>query len=171
MSLGFRKHSRTLETTLCFSQSLVIEGNSLTRPGPVCFLRACPPRSEPGIPLPNHDDPGFPGGGGKESTCQSRSPWRHGLGPWMGKIPWRRKWQPTPLFWPGKSHGQRSLAGYSSCHRKSVWHDRVTKQSAFMTRPGRTVFAFFILAFCCGCQVYIIWRCFYLQKSKTFCGE
>ena len=33
--------------------------------------------------------------------------------PWVGKIPWRRKWQPTPVFLPGKSHGQRSLAGYS----------------------------------------------------------
>ena len=32
---------------------------------------------------------------------------------WVGKIPWRRKWQPTPVFWPGKSHGQRSLKGYS----------------------------------------------------------
>ena len=32
---------------------------------------------------------------------------------WVGKIPWRRKWQPTPIFLPGKSHGQRSLAGYS----------------------------------------------------------
>ena len=31
----------------------------------------------------------------------------------VGKIPWRRKWQPTPVFLPGKSHGQRSLAGYS----------------------------------------------------------
>ena len=33
--------------------------------------------------------------------------------PWVGKIPWRRKWQLTPIFLPGKSHGQRSLAGYS----------------------------------------------------------
>ena len=33
--------------------------------------------------------------------------------PWVGKIPWRRAWQPTPVFLPGESHGQRSLAGYS----------------------------------------------------------
>ena len=33
--------------------------------------------------------------------------------PWVGKTPWRRKWQPTPVFLPGKSHGQRSLMGYS----------------------------------------------------------
>ena len=35
-----------------------------------------------------------------------------------GKIPWRRKWQPTPVFLPGESHGQRSLAGYSPWGRK-----------------------------------------------------
>ena len=46
----------------------------------------------------------------KESTCQSR---RCGFSPWGGKIPWRRKWQPTPVFLPGKSHGQKSLVGYS----------------------------------------------------------
>ena len=40
----------------------------------------------------------------KESTCQCRT---HGYDPWLGKTPWRRKWQPTPLFLPGKSHGQR----------------------------------------------------------------
>ena len=33
--------------------------------------------------------------------------------PWVGKIPWRRKWQPIPVFSPGKSHGRRSLVGYS----------------------------------------------------------
>ena len=38
---------------------------------------------------------------------------RHGFDPWVGKIPWRRKWQPTPVFLPGESHGQRSLVGYS----------------------------------------------------------
>ena len=36
-----------------------------------------------------------------------------GFSPWVRKIPWRGKWQPTPIFLPGKSHGQRSLAGYS----------------------------------------------------------
>ena len=40
--------------------------------------------------------------------------WRRlGLDAWVRKIPWRRKWQPTPVFLPGKSHGQRSLAVYS----------------------------------------------------------
>ena len=42
-----------------------------------------------------------------------------GSKPWVGKIPWRRKWQPTPAFLPGKSHGQRSLASYNPWGYKS----------------------------------------------------
>ena len=42
---------------------------------------------------------------------------------WVRKIPWKRKWQPTPVFLPRKSHGQRSLEGYSSWSHKGVWHD------------------------------------------------
>ena len=38
---------------------------------------------------------------------------RHGFDPWVGEIPWRRVWQPAPVFLPGESHGQMSLAGYS----------------------------------------------------------
>ena len=38
--------------------------------------------------------------------------------PWVGKINWRRKWQPTPVLLPGKSYGWRSLVGYSLCGRK-----------------------------------------------------
>ena len=47
---------------------------------------------------------------GKESVCQCRRHRRCRFDPWVRKIPWRRKWQPTPVFLPGKSHGQRSLA-------------------------------------------------------------
>ena len=43
---------------------------------------------------------------------------RHRFDSWVGKIPWRRKWQPTLVFLPGKSHRQRSLAGYSPWGRK-----------------------------------------------------
>ena len=39
---------------------------------------------------------------------------------WVGKFPWRRKWQPTAVFLPGKSHGQRSLVGYSPWGRKEL---------------------------------------------------
>ena len=50
---------------------------------------------------------------GKESACQCRRRKRPGFSPWVGKIPWGRKWQSTPVFLPGKSLRQRSLAGYS----------------------------------------------------------
>ena len=43
---------------------------------------------------------------------------RPGFDPWVGKTPWRREWQPTPVFVPGKSHGPRSLVGYSPWGRK-----------------------------------------------------
>ena len=50
---------------------------------------------------------------GKESACQCRRHKRCGFSSWVGKIPWRRTWQPTPVFSPGKFHGQKSLEGYS----------------------------------------------------------
>ena len=54
---------------------------------------------------------------GKGITCQCR---RLESNPWVGKIPWRRKWQPIPIFLSGKSHGQRSLAGYSLWGHKEL---------------------------------------------------
>ena len=54
------------------------------------------------------------GSDGKEYPAVSET-WFH---PWVGTIPWRRKWQPTPVFWPGEFHGQRSLVGYSPWVRK-----------------------------------------------------
>ena len=77
----------------------------------------------------------FPGGAsGEESACQCRRCKRLkrcGFDPCVRKIPWRRRWQPTPVFLPGKSHGQRSLqfmADFSSQGRKRVRHTLVTKQ-------------------------------------------
>ena len=68
---------------------------------------------------------GFPGGAiGKEPACQYRRLKRPGFDPWVRKIPWRRKWQPTPVFLPGEPHGQRSLAGHSpGDHIESDAHD------------------------------------------------
>ena len=54
---------------------------------------------------------GFPvGASGKESTCQCRRHKKHGFDLWVRKIPWRGKWQATPVFLPRNFHGQRSLA-------------------------------------------------------------
>ena len=55
----------------------------------------------------------FPGGANGKEPCQCRRHKGHEFNPWVGKIPRRRAWQPTPVFLPGESHGQRSLAGYS----------------------------------------------------------
>ena len=55
----------------------------------------------------------FPGSAtGKEPTCQCRGHKRCRFDPWVRKIPWRRAWQPIPVFLPGEFHGQRSLMGY-----------------------------------------------------------
>ena len=67
-------------------------------------------------PLTPRDFPGFPGGAsGKEPASQYRRLKRLRFEPWVGKIPWRRKWQPTSVLLPGEPHGQSqgSLAGYS----------------------------------------------------------
>ena len=76
-----------------------------------------------GLPFPS------PGGtSGKEPPCQCRRWKRLGFNPWVGKIPWRRAWQPIAVFLPGEGHGQRSLTGYTpwSCKEletpKATWH-------------------------------------------------
>ena len=66
-----------------------------------------------GISISRHNvKEGFPGGSEvKASACNAGSAW-------VGKIPWRRKCQPTPVFLPAESHGRRSLVGYSPRGRK-----------------------------------------------------
>ena len=72
---------------------------------------------------------------GKESTCQCRR--LGGFDPWVERIPWSRKWQPTLVFLPGKSHGQRILKGYGlQCHRESdrtehaCWSEKYTPNTS-----------------------------------------
>ena len=60
--------------------------------------------------------------------------------PWVRKISWKRKWKPTPTFLPGKSHEQRSLAGYSPWGCKTVRHDLATKQQHKSSSGLRTSF-------------------------------
>ena len=69
------------------------------------------PTHRAGRITPSQPTNGLPGGlSSQESTCQCR---KGRFDPWVRKIPWRRAWQPTPVFLPGESHGQRSLVGYS----------------------------------------------------------
>ena len=49
----------------------------------------------------------------KKLLANAKDVKRQEFNPWVGKIPWRRAWQPTPVFLPGESHGHRSLEGYS----------------------------------------------------------
>ena len=58
----------------------------------------------------------FPDGSDGKSICLQYG--RPGFYPWVGEIHWRRKWRPTPVLLPGKSHERRSLAGYSPRGRK-----------------------------------------------------
>ena len=66
---------------------------------------------------------------GKESTCHCRRPMRYEFHLWIGKIPWRRKWQSTPVFFPAESHGQRRLVGCSLLDCKEL---DMTKHACIM---------------------------------------
>ena len=92
--------------------------------------------------------------GSKESTCQCR---RLSFDPQLGKIPWRRKCQPTPVFLPRTSYGQRSLAGYSSWGCKRVGHDSATQQQQLVMLSIFSC-AFWPLA-------YFLWR----NVCQIFC--
>ena len=73
----------------------------------------------------------------QEPSCQCKRPRSLRFDPWVGRIPWRRKWQPTPVFLPGKFHGQRSLAGCSPRGRKES--DTTERGSMYMhTQGGRS---------------------------------
>ena len=64
---------------------------------------------------------------------------RHELDPWVGKIPWSSKWQPTPVFLPGKSYGQKSLVGYSPWgHKESDTTEHALKQANRRTLAKNT---------------------------------
>jgi len=79
----------------------------------------------------------------KESACQCR---RRGFDPWVRKVPWRRKWQPTPVFLLGRFSGQRSLVGDSSWGHKELdmtEHTCVHKSQTYLTITGQKTCVFF----------------------------
>ena len=69
--------------------------------------------------------------------------WVQSLG-W--KIPWRKKWKPIPVFLPGKSHAQRSLAGYSSwgCKELDMAEQLITAQSYIIYKPYELGICYYI---------------------------
>ena len=61
-----------------------------------------------------------------------QEPWFH---PWVRKIPWRRTWEPTAVFLPGESHGQKSLVGYSPWgHKELDMTERLTRSCLYFSR-------------------------------------
>ena len=95
---------------------------------------------------------------GKESACQCRRCRRWGFHPWVRKIPLRRKWQSTPVFLPGKFHGQRSLKGYSpQVHKESDTTERARAHTLFCMH------LFYMLIFCSS-VLYV-----YRMPQKLLC--
>ena len=72
--------------------------------------------------------------------CPCRRHRTYGFSPWVWKIPWRRKWQPTPVFSPAESHGQRSLVHYSPWGCKQS--DTTEGLSTHTCTLGRKEYAF-----------------------------
>ena len=96
---------------------------------------------------------------GKESTCQCR---KLRFSPLVRKIPQSRKWQPTPIFLPGKFHGQRSLAGYSpwGCRVK---HDWVTKWArTYAIQQGLVVYPLSVWLFASADLKFLIYPSLFL---------
>ena len=66
---------------------------------------------------------------------------------WVGKIPWRREWLPTPVFFPGEFYGQRSLAGYSPWdHKKLDMTEKLTLSHILLLKPIKSELGDDILA-------------------------
>ena len=101
---------------------------------------------------------------GKGSACQCR---RRGFNPWAWKIPWRRKWLPTPVFLPRQSHGRRSLAGFSPWRCKRVKHDLVTKQQQTIEQ-FLFIQQIFIAYLVCTVSLLSI---FYISMNKIYLYE
>ena len=77
------------------------------------------------------------GTSGKEPACQCRRHKRRGFDPWVRKIPWRKAWQPTPVFLPGKSHGQRKPVSYRP---QGCKESNMTEATERAHTPGDSIF-------------------------------
>ena len=98
---------------------------------------------------------------GKEFTCQCRKP---GFDPWVGKMPWRRAWQPTLVFWPGEAQRPRILVGHSPQHRKEADMTKVTEVACIYLADYLLLCLFVFLSF-------LTWTIFqkYLLNLLQYC--
>ena len=85
---------------------------------------------------------GFPGGSVVKSPCQDK---RHGFDPWVGKIPWSRKWQPAPVFLPEEFHGQRSLVACNPWGCKDTTEHTQWRSLVHRAQPERRVPSFLLV--------------------------
>ena len=117
---------------------------------------------------------------GKESACQCWRWKRCGFDRGVGMIPCRRAWQPTPLFLPGESHGQRKLMGYSPQGRKDPTTNEETQHAYMHTDIYYTVIIYLLFQVCfCRSFPYLVfpaWRSSFnicckagLVNSVNFC--
>ena len=73
----------------------------------------------------------------KELACQCTTLKRHAFDPWVGKIPWRRAWQPILVFLLGEFHGQRTLVGYSPWSHKEL--DMIKQLPLLIQKDGSLI--------------------------------
>ena len=84
---------------------------------------------------------------------------------WLEKTPWRRKWQPTPVFWPGKSHGERRLVGYSPWGHERFKYDLETKQQQMKWREK----IFFISQ--CRAKIFFVFAQYWKFSQQVFINQ
>ena len=112
---------------------------------------------------------------GKESACQCRSCRRCGFDPWVGNIPWRKPWQPTPVFLLGKFHGQRSLVDYSPWGCKDLdMTEQLNTHTQLLDRIQQ--WRLQLLDFCSGggffkiILLFYFWLCWVFAAAGLFLG-
>ena len=114
----------------------------------------------------------FCGGSDGKSICLQRG--RPRFDPWVGKIPWRRKWQPTPVCLPGKSHGQRILTGYSPWGHKE---SDMTEQLHFTSlerKPadfGKSGSYFSLIRAQSSYRIFLLCVCWVMSNILSVCGH
>ena len=106
----------------------------------------------------------FPGGtSGKESTCQCK---RQGFDSWVEEIPWKRKWQTTSVFLPGKFHGQRRLVGYSPWgHQAFDMSEQLSTHVHYLSNKYNLKSKYFLVR--TSCIILILYEA--VKNSCHFC--
>ena len=98
---------------------------------------------------------------GKKSTCQCRCLKWHRFNPWVRKIPWRRKWQPTAIFLSGKSNGQRNLVDYSPWgHKESGMTEQLNAHTHTHTHTHTHL-----------AWIFLTWKSLFSHERKYWCRD